>query len=181
MTDDRSYAIASLDTPIGLLRLAACDHGLSHVLFAADKRRLPEAQEITPAMHNHLTAARDALTAYFAGEHAPFGDVALAPSGTVFQQKVWAALRPIPFGETRSYRDIAMAIGNPKAVRAVGLANGKNPLPVTVPCHRVIGSNGSLTGFAGGLPMKRWLLEFEGALRSRAPQQSAFSLEPPAL
>jgi methylated-DNA-[protein]-cysteine S-methyltransferase len=75
---------------------------------------------------------------------------------------VWAALARIPFGETRSYRDIACAIGNPKGVRAVGLANGRNPLPIIVPCHRVIGADGSLTGFGGGLPTKKWLLEFEG-------------------
>lgn len=181
MMDDRSYATASLDTPIGRLRLAASDRGLSHVLFAADKRKLPEDPDAPPTAQNYLGIALNALKTYFAGGRELFDDVTLAPTGTVFQQKVWAALRTIPFGETRSYGDIATAIGNPKAVRAVGLANGKNPLPIIVPCHRVIGANGSLTGFAGGLPTKRWLLEFEGARAHRPPGQHSlcFSPQPP--
>jgi methylated-DNA-[protein]-cysteine S-methyltransferase len=104
----------------------------------------------------------EALKEYFAGKRTEFEDLTLAPAGTTFQLSVWQALLQIPFGATRSYADIARAIGNPKGVRAVGLANGRNPIPVIVPCHRVIGSNGSLTGFGGGLPTKKWLLAHEG-------------------
>ncbi|MBW7935431.1 MAG: methylated-DNA--[protein]-cysteine S-methyltransferase, partial [Gemmatimonadaceae bacterium] len=89
----------------------------------------------------------------------------LAPTGTAFQQRVWKALREVPFGKTASYGDIARRIGNPKGVRAVGLANGRNPISIVVPCHRVIGSDGSLTGYGGGLDRKQWLLRHEGALR----------------
>jgi methylated-DNA-[protein]-cysteine S-methyltransferase len=105
--------------------------------------------------------AREQLLAYFAGERRAF-DLPLLPSGTPFQQQVWNALREIPFGATRSYRDIALRIGNPNGVRAVGAANGRNPLPIIVPCHRVIGSDGSMTGFGGGLPVKQFLLVHEG-------------------
>ena len=100
------------------------------------------------------------LDEYFAGERKVF-DIKLAPKGTPFQQSVLAALQDIPYGETRSYGEIAVAIGNPKSVRAVGSANGNNPIALIIPCHRVIGSNGSLTGFGGGLETKRFLLEFE--------------------
>jgi methylated-DNA-[protein]-cysteine S-methyltransferase len=103
------------------------------------------------------------LQEYFAGERSHF-DLLLNGAGTDFQQSVWSALARIPFGEVRSYGDIAREIGRPKAVRAVGAANGRNPLPIIVPCHRVIGSNGSLTGFAGGLDIKKKLLALEGAL-----------------
>ncbi|PKQ01626.1 MAG: cysteine methyltransferase [Alphaproteobacteria bacterium HGW-Alphaproteobacteria-12] len=123
-------------------------------------RRLPP-QRSTKA-RAHLDKAAAALDRYFAGKLTDFGGLTLAAEGTAFQKSVWAALARIPFGETRSYADIARAIGNPKAMRAVGLANGKNPLPIVVPCHRVIGADGSLTGFGGGLPAKKWLLEFEG-------------------
>ena len=107
------------------------------------------------------------LQEYFAGERCRF-DLPLNGAGTDFQQSVWSALSRIPFGELRSYGDIAREIGRPKAVRAVGAANGSNPLPIIVPCHRVIGSNGSLTGFAGGLDIKKKLLVLEGALPSAA-------------
>ncbi|WP_421862682.1 methylated-DNA--[protein]-cysteine S-methyltransferase [Parvibaculum sp.] len=110
----------------------------------------------------HLDKAAKALMRYFEGKEKNFSGLTLAAEGTAFQKSVWAALARIPFGETRSYADIAREIGNPKGMRAVGLANGKNPLPIIVPCHRVIGANGSLTGFGGGLPTKKWLLEFEG-------------------
>jgi methylated-DNA-[protein]-cysteine S-methyltransferase len=109
-----------------------------------------------------LTEARRQLTAYFAGGLKHF-DLPLAPNGTDFQRRVWSALREIPFGTTISYLDLARRVGNAAAVRAVGAANGRNPIPIIVPCHRVIGSNGSLTGFGGGLPRKQWLLRHEGA------------------
>lgn len=107
-----------------------------------------------------FAAARGQLQEYFAGQRQDF-DLVLEPQGTEFQQAVWQQLREIPFGETCSYLDIAKRLGKPKAVRAVGSANGRNPLPIVVPCHRVIGSNGSLTGFGGGLENKQILLELE--------------------
>lgn len=105
----------------------------------------------------------DQLAAYFAGELTEF-DLALDPSGTPFQLTVWAALRTIPYGQTRSYADIARQIGSPTASRAVGLANGRNPISIIVPCHRVIGANGSLTGYGGGIERKRALLDLESPL-----------------
>lgn len=110
------------------------------------------------------------LEAYFRGERRAF-ELSLAPRGTEFQQAVWRALQRIPYGETRSYSDIAREIGRPAAVRAVGAANGANPIPIVIPCHRVVGSNGSLTGFGGGIATKRWLL----AMESRAAGLTLFS------
>ncbi|HEX8153874.1 MAG TPA: methylated-DNA--[protein]-cysteine S-methyltransferase, partial [Thermoanaerobaculia bacterium] len=106
---------------------------------------------------------RAQLAAYFRGELRAF-DLPLAPSGTAFQQSVWSVLRSIPYGTTRTYLDVANAIGKPSACRAVGAANGANPLPIVVPCHRVIGTSGALTGFGGGIDVKRKLLALEGAL-----------------
>ena len=108
-----------------------------------------------------LDEARRELDAYFAGRLETF-TVPLAPNGTEFQRRVWSALRDIPFGTTISYAGLARRVSNAAAVRAVGAANGRNPIPIIVPCHRVIGSDGSLTGFGGGIPRKRWLLEHEG-------------------
>lgn len=104
------------------------------------------------------------LVAYFAGDRAALDSIAVATGGTAFQRRVWAALRRIPTGETRSYGDLAAAIGSPGASRAVGMANGANPVGIVVPCHRVIGANGTLTGYAGGIERKQWLLRHEGAL-----------------
>ena len=111
-------------------------------------------------------AVRRAVEAYFAGDLAAFDAIRVETGGTVFQRAVWRALRDIPAGETRTYGQLAQAVGSPKAVRAVGLANGSNPVGLVVPCHRVIGANGSLTGYGGGLSRKQWLLDHEGALRS---------------
>jgi methylated-DNA-[protein]-cysteine S-methyltransferase len=112
-----------------------------------------------------LKLATEQLRAYFEAELQTF-DLPLAPQGTDFQKSVWNALLTIPYGETRSYLQIAHGIGTPKAVRAVGAANGQNPIPIVIPCHRVIGSNGKLTGFGGGLPLKRQLLDLESSQRS---------------
>jgi methylated-DNA-[protein]-cysteine S-methyltransferase len=109
------------------------------------------------------SAARAALAAYFAGDLTALDELEVETAGTPFQRAVWAALRRIPVGHTLSYGALAAQIGKPSAVRAVGLANGSNPIGVVVPCHRVIGANGALTGYGGGLPRKRWLLEHEGA------------------
>jgi methylated-DNA-[protein]-cysteine S-methyltransferase len=107
-----------------------------------------------------LPAVREQLDAYFSRDLKDF-DLPTTAAGTPFQQQVWAALRTIPYGETWSYRDLAEAIGRPTAMRAVGLANGRNPLSIVVPCHRVIGADGSMTGYGGGLPAKQWLLAHE--------------------
>jgi methylated-DNA-[protein]-cysteine S-methyltransferase len=149
-----------IKTPIGILTVATEREALCHVLF--EKGRYGAAgRESWTRDASATRAAREQLLEYFAGERRTF-DLALAPAGTPFQLGVWRALSEIPFGATRSYADIALRIGSPKAVRAVGAANGRNPLPIVVPCHRVIGSNGSMTGFGGGLPVKQFLLLHEG-------------------
>ena len=145
-----------LDTPLGRLRLVSDGHALLRIEFS-DSHESDGQQRSDQVLQQTATQ----LQQYFAGDRETFS-VPLAAQGTEFQQGVWAALRAIPFGETCSYRDIAESIGNPKAVRAVGAANGRNPIPIIVPCHRVIGSNGSLTGFAGGLAAKQQLLSLEG-------------------
>ena len=149
-----------LDTPIGKLRLVSNGAALVKIEFEG---RYSTADTDEPISDPVLEACANQLRDYFAGTRDHF-ELPLEPAGTDFQRAVWAALSAIPHGELRSYRDIAMAIDNPAAVRAVGAANGRNPLPVVVPCHRVIGSDGSLTGFAGGLGIKRQLLELEGSL-----------------
>lgn len=149
-----------LDTPIGRLRLLSTGTHLTAIEF--ESRYSESAIEIERS-DAALERAATQLQQYFAGRRKQF-DLPLAPTGTDFQRRVWTALATIPWGELRSYSDIAQAIGKPTAMRAVGAANGRNPLPIVVPCHRVIGSNGTLTGFAGGLEMKRQLLELEGAL-----------------
>lgn len=162
LPDDDTLATALLDTPIGRLRLAATEAGLAAVLFPNQKDVSFPKSDGSARARAHLEKALKALEKYFEGKKKDFAGLILAPSGTGFQLIVWRALSSIPFGETRSYADIARVIGNPKGMRAVGLANGKNPIPIIVPCHRVIGADGSLTGFGGGLPTKKWLLEFEG-------------------
>lgn len=149
-----------LDTPIGALRLVSNGSRLVKVEFAG---RYTSGEADSGTDDSLLALAASQFGEYFAGRRKRF-DLPLAPTGTPFQRTVWAALADIPWGEVRSYRDIAIAIGRPTAVRAVGAANGSNPLPLVVPCHRVVGSDGSLTGFAGGLAIKRRLLELEGAL-----------------
>lgn len=152
-----------LDTHCGPLLVAIDENGLRHVDFVDGLRSLPDQQDWrrdSEALAPYLTEFR----AYFAGELQRF-TLPLAAQGTAFQRSVWQALCDIPYGETRSYGDIAQAIGKPSASRAVGAANGRNPLSIIVPCHRVIGQNGSLTGYAGGLPIKQALLKLEGIER----------------
>jgi methylated-DNA-[protein]-cysteine S-methyltransferase len=149
-----------LDTPIGTLKLVSDGVALTRIEFPHKHSTASgEIESSDPA----LIACAEQLTEYFAGKRQTFS-LPLNAGGTIFQNEVWSALADIPFGQLRSYSDIAIAIDRPKAVRAVGAANGRNPLPIIVPCHRVIGSNGSLTGFAGGIPLKTKLLELEGAL-----------------
>ena len=147
-------------SPLGQLRLVSNGKQLTHIEF--EHHHTTSGQEVVrndPVLRD----TQQQLTEYFHGRRTTF-DLPLAPQGTAFQEAVWQALQRIPFGETRSYADIASQIMRPKAVRAVGAANGRNPIPLIVPCHRVIGSDGTLTGFAGGLHAKKWLLGLEGSL-----------------
>jgi methylated-DNA-[protein]-cysteine S-methyltransferase len=157
-----AYFYKIIASPVGALKLVASDEGLAAILWENDdpKRvRLGAATEYRE--HPVLLQSERQLGEYFAGERRAF-TVKLAMVGTAFQKKVWGALLTIPFGETRSYADLARQVGNPKACRAVGAANGRNPVSIMVPCHRAIGSDGSLTGFAGGLDAKQYLLTLEG-------------------
>jgi methylated-DNA-[protein]-cysteine S-methyltransferase len=150
-----------IESPVGRLKLVATGDGLAAILWETDgpdRVRLDAAAE-APA-HPRLRDAERQLTEYFSGRRTAF-DLPLDCVGTPFQKSVWQALRTIPFGETRSYSEIARQIGRPRAVRAVGAANGRNPLSIVTPCHRVIGAAGQLTGFAGGLPAKAYLLAHE--------------------
>ena len=148
------------ESPVGRLLLSGTGDALSGVWILGEKH----APEIGPAWREDdapFVDAKRQLDEYFAGARVEF-DLPLAAEGTVFQQQVWAALLRIPCGRTKTYGQLAEEIGNPKAMRAVGLANGKNPISIIVPCHRVIGANGTLTGYGGGLKAKAWLLEHEG-------------------
>lgn len=149
-----------IDSPLGFITLQANDTGLLGAWFETQTTQPDDLGKQT-LQHPILQQAETALQDYFNGQKKRF-NIPIAASGTEFQKRVWQALTTIPFGETRSYQDLANAIGNPKAVRAVGLANGKNPVSILVPCHRVIGSNGKLTGYAGGIERKSWLLKHEG-------------------
>ena len=152
-----------MTSPVGKLKLVASSEALVAVLWEREKpnRVKLEIPELDPH-HPLLLVTEDQLSEYFAGQRTQF-DLPLKPRGTQFQMRVWQALREIPFGQTRSYMDLARAIGSPEAIRAVGAANGKNPLSIIVPCHRVIGADGSLTGFAGGLQVKAALLALEAS------------------
>ncbi len=148
-----------LTKPVGTLVLTATDDALTGVHLGGMGAGRPP-----PGDNAVLREARQELEEYFRGERTRF-DLPLAPRGTPFQQRVWRALCDIPYGETWSYQRVANAIGHPSATRAVGASNGKNPIAIVIPCHRVIGADGSLTGYGGGLPMKRWLLEHEAGRR----------------
>lgn len=146
-------------TPIGLLKIVADANGLCYVVFENNKHEPPNQQD-WKRDRSATRQVREQLNQYFAGERKEF-DLATSFTGTDFQQRTWQMLAHIPYGQTWSYGELAKRVGSPKAVRAVGAANGRNPLPIILPCHRVIGSNGKLTGFGGGLPVKQWLLEHE--------------------
>jgi len=151
-----------MESPVGRLLLAGKGEVLHYLSFPTGKMFFrPE-----PDWSYHAAAfwqARHQIDAYFAGQLKQF-DLELAPSGTEFQMQVLGALQKIPFGQMRSYKDIAQAIGRPKSMRAVGAANGRNPIPLIIPCHRVVGADGSLTGFGGGVETKAFLLRLEGAI-----------------
>lgn len=144
-----------LESPIGQVEIQASDEGVTRVDFV-------DIATHTTSTNQHTAQCKQQLSTYFAGDREVF-DLTLKPKGTDFQRSVWQQLLQIPYGQSLSYQDIANALDNPKAVRAVGAANGKNPIGIIVPCHRVIGSNRTLTGYAGGLERKAWLLEHEGS------------------
>lgn len=150
-----------IPSPVGKLKLVATDRGLAAVLWENENpNRVRLGAMTAEPRHPVLLQTQQQLHEYFAGTRKAF-TLPLDTVGTAFQQKVWAALIAIPFGETRTYGELARQLGNPNASRAVGAANGKNPLSIIAPCHRLIGSDGSLTGFAGGIETKQFLLRLE--------------------
>ena len=155
------YVYKEMKSPVGKLKLIAGEKGLAAILWENDRpNRVRLLAAVEDRDHPVLRKAEAQLTGYFAGKRKKF-NLTLAAVGTPFQKKVWRALLEIPFGQTRTYAQIARRIGHPKASRAVGAANGKNPISIVTPCHRVIGASGHLTGFAGGLKTKARLLAME--------------------
>jgi methylated-DNA-[protein]-cysteine S-methyltransferase len=166
--DMNMIRFTEMKSPIGILRLTGTERGLTG-LYMNQHRHAPEETEQRGWTRDDALFAKplSQLNAYFAGRATAF-DITIdreAMGGTSFQRQVWSELERIPYGVTISYGELAQRIGNPKAVRAVGLANGRNPISIIVPCHRVIGANGTLTGYGGGLERKRWLLELERGSR----------------
>ncbi len=159
MSDEQPRHRLYYSSPIGIIELTAADDALVSLYFVERQESTQSAEPLLPL----LQQAREQLQEYFAGRRQVF-DLPLAPRGSNFQMKVWRELRAVPYGKTVSYLDIARALGDPKAVRAVGNANGKNPISIIIPCHRVIGRDGKLIGYGGGLWRKEWLLKHEGAL-----------------
>jgi methylated-DNA-[protein]-cysteine S-methyltransferase len=160
------------DTPIGPLTVAADENGVRHILFA-ENRHDAKGREHWQHDPDAVAEPRRQLLEYLQGKRRHF-DLILAPAGTDFQLDVWQMLAQIPFGATWSYKELAERIGKPTATRAVGAANGRNPLPIVLPCHRVIGNNGALTGFGGGLPTKVALLKLEGVQVDEEPVADLF-------
>lgn len=159
-----------IDSPIGALTLIATDDAL-RALYMVDHRHAPSVEtygDRVAAGNGVFAAATEQLGEYFDGDRREF-DMPTAPVGTDFQLAVWHQLRQIPYGQTWTYGRIAERLGNPRAVRAVGLANGRNPLSIVVPCHRVIGANGAMTGFGGGIERKEYLLGLEKAVPAAQP------------
>ncbi len=158
-------ALTVFDSPVGILALQAEDGAITKLYLPGGA--LPGGGEEESAL---LRQGREQVLEYLSGKRRTF-DLPLAPAGTPFQRSVWRALLAIPYGETRSYRDIALAVGRPRAVRAVGQANHHNPIPILIPCHRVVGADGTLTGYAGGLALKEKLLRLEAgaAGKERSP------------
>jgi|SRR5579872_988275 len=168
-TQPERLTLDRIEAPIGAFLIATDEQGrLRAVDFFADEARLrrllvKQYGQVTTEHGQAPAPIRRAFEDYFAGDVRALERVPVEPAGTAFQRKVWDALQRIPAGQTKSYGQLAREIGAPKAMRAVGLANGQNPIAIVIPCHRVIGADGSLTGFGGGLPRKRWLLRHEGA------------------
>lgn len=161
-----ALCFSTFQSPVGELLLTSDGRAMTG-LYPASHRAIPQTRGVRDDAF--FTGVRDQLKAYFAGRLEAF-DICLAPVGTPFQHRVWDALRAIPYGAQWTYGSMAALLGKPSASRAVGLANGKNPLSIIVPCHRVIGANGLLTGYVGGLELKQWLLDHEASFRNvRAP------------
>jgi methylated-DNA-[protein]-cysteine S-methyltransferase len=155
------------ESPIQSLRLVSNGQSLLGLYMMSEKHLLtPQSDEVEDESVAPFSETKQQLTAYFSGTLTEF-NLPLQMQGTVFQQRVWEVLKTIPYGTTMSYGELAQQIGQPKASRAVGLANGRNPLSIVVPCHRVIGANGTLTGYGGGLERKQWLLNHERFLRMK--------------
>ena len=164
MTTTSDYVFKLMNSPVGTLRLVASDKGLAGVWFERSRpERVRPRGDVESARHPVLVEAERQLREYFAGRRQIF-DLKLDFVGTPFQRTVWKALLTIPFGQTRSYGQIAKQVGRPSASRAVGAANGRNPVSIVAPCHRVVGSTGALTGFGGGLDVKERLLRLEGSI-----------------
>jgi methylated-DNA-[protein]-cysteine S-methyltransferase len=164
--DPGHAAIATLDAPLGQVTVAATPAGVSRVIIRPNRRGTaePARRPVPPEARAHLRVAVRLLKRYFAGKPVVFEEPLDLSGATAFQQEVWAACARIPHGEVRSYAELARAAGRPRAARAVGGALGANPIPIIIPCHRVIRTDGSLGGFGLGLPVKRALLRLEGAL-----------------
>ena len=162
MAQPKRYVRKWMTSPVGRLQLVASNEGLAGILWQLERPHRLQAVAVQDDAHPVLVETERQLGEYFSGRRNAFA-LKLDPSGTPFQRSVWNALLTIPRGETRTYAQIAKQVGRPTAVRAVGAANGQNPIAIVVPCHRVIGSSGRLTGFAGGLDAKAWLLALEGA------------------
>jgi methylated-DNA-[protein]-cysteine S-methyltransferase len=172
-----TYLYKVVESPVGKLTLVACDNRLTAILWEDDK---PGRVKLGPLVAGDnepiLLKTQKQLDEYFSGQRTQF-DLELEFVGTPFQKQVWNALLTIPYGETRSYQQIATQIGNPKACRAVGAANGKNPLSIIAPCHRVVGASGALTGFAGGVQVKAFLLDLEKKIARQQDRSAGLLLE----
>lgn len=151
--DAQGYTETLYQSGLGMIEICCTGTGIRSISFVPDNTKQSKGNDLCGKVAEQLSE-------YFAGNRTVF-DLPLAPLGTLFQQKVWGALRDIPYGETRTYKQIAEAIGNPKACRAIGMANNRNPIGIVVPCHRVVGSNGDLVGYAAGLDKKQLLLDLE--------------------
>jgi len=151
----------SISSPVGAMTVVGGERGIRRILWEGDLgHRVQLGEESRPGRHRLVSQTADELGEYFAGERQSF-DVPLDPAGTPFQRSVWEALAGIPYGTTRTYGELARSIGRPDAARAVGAANGCNPISIMIPCHRLVGADGTLVGYAGGLDAKRWLLDHE--------------------
>ena len=173
-----NYVYKVVPSPVGKLKLIASDKGLAAILWENDNpRRVRVRAAAEDKGHPVLLETQRQLAEYFSGKRESFS-LALDPMGTKFQNDVWQALLSIPFGETRSYGQLARQLGNPRATRAVGAANGRNPISIVIPCHRVIGSSGKLTGFAGGLETKARLLRLESRASKASSETTVNSTNP---
>jgi AraC family transcriptional regulator, regulatory protein of adaptative response / methylated-DNA-[protein]-cysteine methyltransferase len=167
--------ITQIETPVGMMVAAATESGIC-ILEFSDKKRIKTGNEYNEAGNVHLNKLKKELREYFSGKRKEF-TVPLDPEGTPFQKQVWQALCTIPFGSTVSYYSLAETLGNPLSVRAVANANARNPVSVIIPCHRVIGGKGNLTGYAGGLWRKKWLIEHENKYSGKPVSPELFDMK----